>query len=397
MENHILLIIAIIIIVAKLASSFSIKLKQPPVLGMLLIGVVLGHSVFGLINTSPTTGFIFNNIGFSSVKVGTTIEFFAEIGVIFLLFMAGLETDINAMKKTGKSSLFVALAGVIIPFVSGFAIGNFFGFSFFKTMIVATIFTATSVSVSVMTLLDMKRLRSVEGSIILGAAVIDDIIAIILLTFVFGLSNPTAVLSFTFLKMFGFIVISILFGFFFINPIVQLTKKLKAEQSILSIAIGICLLYSFAAHAVEIAPITGAYLAGLFLGRTDAKMKIMEGIETLGQSIFVSIFFVNIGLSTQLWGQGLEFKFAAIFVLGAAFTKVLGSSFGAKISGFSWKRSVPIGFGMMPRGEVALVIANMAIAKGLFTSKEFSATVFMVVITALLTPFLLKWSFNRKN
>ncbi len=374
-----LLIIALIIIISKLASSFSIKLKQPPVLGMLIIGLVVGPSGLKLLHTNPF------------------IEIFAEIGVIFLLFMAGLETDLQSMKKAGKSSFLVALNGIFFPFGLGFAVGYFFGFPLFKTLIIATIYTATSVSVSVMTLLDMKKLRTVEGTTILGAAVIDDIIAIILLTLIFGLYQPGANIFLSVGTMLGYMLGAVIVGLFLFKPIMHFTKKMKAEHSILAIGLGICFLFSWAAHEVKIAPITGAYLAGLFLGRTKAKHSIMEGVETIGHSIFVSVFFLNIGLATHLWDVPIPFLFAAIFAFGAAFSKVIGSGLGARLSGFSWKRALPIGFGMMPRGEVSLVIALMAKEAKIFTQADMSVIVFMIIFTAILTPFLLKWSFHRKD
>jgi Kef-type K+ transport system membrane component KefB len=376
-SHHLLAILAFIIIIAKVFSYFSIKLKQPPVLGMLLVGLVIGPSGFHLIDSSPT------------------ISFFSEIGVIFLLFMAGLETDLNAMKRTGKSSISVALGGVLIPFALGFGAALFYEYPTVNGLVLGTILTATSVSVTVMTLIDLKRLRSVEGTTIMGAAIIDDILGILLLTFIFSFAGPTHSVWLSMTKIFGYLTVAILFGMFLVNPLIQIARKMKAEQGILSIALALCFLYAWSAETVEIASITGAYLAGLFLGQTNAKTTVLEGVETLGQSIFVSVFFVNIGLETHLWKHELHYGFTAVFIIVAIFSKMVGSGVGARMSGFSWPRANSIGIGMVPRGEVGLIIANMALARNLIGIPEFSATVFMVVLTAIITPFMLKWSFSR--
>lgn len=376
-SQHILLVIALMMVLGKLASGLSIRLKQPPVLGMLILGLVLGPSGLRLLESEPI------------------IQFFSEIGVIFLLFTAGLETDLAAMKRTGKSSFSVALAGMILPFGAGMVMGYVHGMELFPMLVLSTILTATSVSVSVMTLLDLKKLRSVEGTTIMSAAVIDDVLGILLLTFIFGFASQEAHIGLSVIKIAGFIAGALLAGIFLINPLIQLARKLKTDQGILSIALALCLIFSWAAEQAEVASITGAYLAGLFLGRTNARNTIIEGVETLGQSLFVGIFFINIGLETHLWGQDLNIVFVLTFSVVAAFTKFFGSGLGARISGFSWSRSLPIGIGMMPRGEVGLIIANMALAKNVIGAAEFSATVFMVILTALITPFLLKWSFLR--
>lgn len=379
MNEHTLAVLAAIIIIAKIFSYLSIKIKQPPVLGMLLIGLVLGPSGFKLMGSEPV------------------IKFFSDIGVIILLFLAGLETDVPAMKKSGKSSFLVAIGGVVFPFMLGVTAGRFFGYSMLSSLILGTILTATSVSVTVMTLIDMKKLRSVEGITIMGAAIIDDVLGILLLTFIFSFSSPTGNIWVSMGEIFGYLAAAILFGMFLIKPIVHFARKLKTEQAVLSVALAICFFYAWSAELVEIASITGAYLAGFFLGQTNAKTTIMEGVETLGQSIFVSVFFIHIGLETDLWGYEINFMFAAVFLAIAIFSKLIGSGAGAKLSGFSWLRSSAIGFGMIPRGEVGLIIANMAMAKGILGGAEFSATVFMVVITALITPFLLKMTLKEKG
>lgn len=379
-SEHILALIAIILILSKIFSALSSKFKQPSVLGMLLIGLVLGPSVLDVIATGPIT------------------QAFSRIGVIILLFIAGLETDIQSMKKTGRTAFAVALGGVLLPFASGFSVGYLFGYSIFTSLIFGTMCTATSVSVSVMTLIDLKKLRSVEGTTILSAAIIDDVIGILLLTFVFGIFDSAGGnIWISFGKILGYMTAALLFGVFLVRPVMNLAKNMAAEKAILSIAIALAFIYAWGAELVEVAPITGAYFAGVFIGQTRVKRTVMEEIETLGHALFIPIFFVNIGLETNLREGNFDFLFLILFVGAAIITKIIGSGGGARFSGFSFIRSFAIGIGMVPRGEVILIIANIALAKNLIGQSEFSTTIILVILSTLITPFLLKWSFNKEK
>lgn len=378
-NQHFLLHLALILIFAKVGSSLSLKLKMPPVLGMLIIGIILGPS------------------GFDIVKTDIVISYLAKIGVIMLLFSAGLETDIKKMKSQGKISLFTALGGVIIPFVLGYFTALFFGKDHYNATLVGTVLTATSVSVTVMTLIDMKRLHSPEGTSILGAAIIDDIIGIILLTFVFGLHSGGTNITWSIGKIFIFFILTFLIGYFLIKPAIFYSKRLNIEYSVLSIALAICFFFAWGAKISGVAEITGAYFAGLFIGQTDSKRNIIEGIEALGQSFFVSVFFINIGLETHLEKVSGNPWFIILIIIFAVAGKSFGAGFGAKFGGFTWKQSIRTGFGMIPRGEVALIISSMALTKGIFTQTEFSTTVLLVIISAIVTPFLLKMSFKESN
>jgi len=378
-HQHFLLHLALILIFAKVGSSISLKLKMPPVLGMLIIGIVLGPS------------------GINIVKTDIVVGYLAKIGVIMLLFSAGLETDIKKMKSQGKISLLTAIGGVIVPFGFGYFTAIFFGKDHYNATLVGTVLTATSVSVTVMTLIDLKRLHSPEGTSILGAAIIDDIIGIILLTFVFGLHTGSGNISWSIGKIFIFFGLTFVIGYFFIKPAMFYSKKLDIEYSVLSIALAICFFFAWGAKISGVAEITGAYFAGLFIGQTDSKRTVMEGIEALGQSFFVSVFFINIGLETHLENISGNPLFIILIVLFSIIGKSFGSCIGAKLGGFDFKQSLRTGFGMIPRGEVALIISSMALAKGIFTQTEFSTTVLVVIITAIITPFLLKLSFKESK
>ncbi len=376
-SQHILAQIAIIIILAKIFSEVSAKYKQPPVVGMLLVGLLIG----------PT--------GFDLIKTNEIIEFFSEIGVILLLFEAGLETDIGNMKKSGKSVFLICVNGVIIPFTSGILLALCFKMPLNEILVIGIIMTATSVSVSVMTLLDMKKFRTVEGLNIMGAAILDDIIGIILLTFIFsflgqGDKNIVGILG----DMVLYIVIAILVSFFILNKFFEYFRKSSSDDTEVSMALALSLLYSWGAKISGLAAITGSYFAGLSVGQTKSKNKVNKGIKEIGQSIFVPIFFINVGLTSNLRNGTFNLYFALIFVMVAIISKIVGGGLGAKMSGFSIRRSLVIGIGLVPRGEVALVIANMAIAKNIIGDTVFGAVVLMVLVSAISTPFMLKAVFK---
>ncbi|BDU51240.1 cation:proton antiporter [Haliovirga abyssi] len=377
-SQHLLAHVAIIIILAKIFSGISTKYKQPPVVGMLLIGLLIG----------PT--------GFDLIKTNVIIEFFSEIGVILLLFEAGLETDMEGMKKSGKSALIISTNGVIVPFISGILLAKAFHMPLNEVLVIGVIMTATSVSVTVMTLLDMKKFRTVEGMNIMGAAILDDVIGIILLTFIFsflgqGDKNAMGILG----DMVIYVAIASFIAFFVLNKVFEYSRKSSSEDTEVSMGLALSFLYSWGAKISGMAAITGSYFAGLAIGQTKSKNKVDQGIKEIGQSIFVPMFFINIGLTTNLRNGKFNLYFALIFVLVAMISKIVGGSLGAKFSGFNIKRSVAIGIGLVPRGEVALVVANMAMAKHIIGDTVFGAVVLMVIVSAITTPFMLKAAFKN--
>lgn len=376
---HFLLHLAIILITAKYVTALAIKFKLPPVLGMILAGILFGPSALDI------------------VKTDIVIKWLAKLGVILLLFAAGLDTDINQMKSQGKVSFLTATGGVILPFLLGFFTSRFFGFGNFTATLIGTVLTATSVSVTVMTLIDLKQLHSLEGTTILGAAIIDDVIGILMLTFVFGLHGGENTIILSIAKIFAYFIVSFLFGFFLFKPIIRFTKRLNVESGVVAVALALCFFFAWAAEKAGMAEITGAYIAGLFLGQTRFKRTISEGIETLGQSFFVAIFFINIGLETHLENISGNSLFIILIIFFAITGKIFGAGTGAKIGGFSLEQSKRIGVGMVPRGEVALIIASMALTEGIFTQTEYSTTVLVVILSALITPLLLKLTFKEKK
>ncbi len=378
-SQHLLAHIAIIIILAKLFSSISARFKQPAVLGMLLIGMIIGPS------------------GFDLIKTNEVLKVFAEIGVIILLFEAGLETEIEMMRKAGKSSFLSSIFGVIVPFVLGTGLAILFHLPTKEAIVIGIVLTATSVSVTVMTLMDMKKFRTVEGNTIMGAAIIDDVIGILLLTVVFSFfGSRNHSIGKVMLSISVYIIVALIFAYFFLKFIMRIARLSKDNEMELSIGLALALLYSWGAKIVGMASITGSYFSGLFIGMTKSKHRVFEGIRDLGQSLFVPIFFINIGLETNLREVGFDIKFAFLFILIAIVGKIIGGGIGAALSGFNLKRSITIGVGLAPRGEVALVVANMALAEKIISLDVFGVIVLMVVASAMVTPFLLKVSFKGR-
>lgn len=381
MENNILLHLAIIIFFSKILGALSRKLKQPPVIGMLLLGILLGPTFLHFIEPDAI------------------ISWIAEIGVLFLLFEAGLETDLKRIKKDSQQAIFPAAGGIVLPFILGSGFTYFIFHNIYQALLVGVIFTATSVSVSVMTLIDLKKLKGLEGRCIVNSAIIDDIIGILLLTFIFGITSHSTsshgTLTISIVKIIAFFVIAFAMGIYVLQPFFLNLKKILLDNVVISLAIAVVLLYSWIAEASGLAAITGAYFAGLFLGQTHHKEKVQVGITNIGKSFFVDVFFVNIGLEFNLFDIEAEPLFLTGFVLLAIFGKMIGSGLGAKLSNFDWVRSFRIGSGMIPRGEVALIVANMALEKGLVSTDILSATIMMVILSALITPFLLKLGFIK--
>lgn len=381
MEHRIFLDLAIIIFLSKILGAVSRKFRQPPVIGMLFLGVILGPTVLGFI------------------KPDEVILWIGKVGVLFLLFEAGIETDLKQIKKDSRQALTPAIGGIILPFGLGFGLAYLIAPNIIQALIVGVIFTATSVSVSVMTLIDLKKLKNIEGRTIVNAAIIDDIVGILLLTIIFGITSnvggsPNGI--YIQLGKIGlFFVLTIFGGYFLLKPFFLNLQKMMLENVAVSLAIAVVMLYAWLAESTGLAAITGAYFAGLFLGQTDYKNKVHEGISELGKSFFVDVFFVGIGLEFDLFEIETEPFVVISFIVLAILGKIVGCWLGSRMNGFDSVRSFRIGVGMVPRGEVALIVANMAVAKGLISSDLLSATILMVIASAVFTPLMLKFSFTK--
>lgn len=368
-----------LLILSKFAVHFGSKNKIAPVFMLILIGLLCGPSCSGLIHEN------------------SILAFFAELGVLMLLFSSGLETDIQSMKKSGVPGLIVAAGGVIIPFIFGFGLCKYYGFSNVRACFVGVILTATSVSVTVMTLWELKQLKSRIGSIILSAAIIDDIICIIILSFVLSFSGGTGNIYLMLGKMSLYIVFVCLAGFYVFPPLMNLSRKFKAPESNFSIALGLMFLACGFAELSGVSPITGAYLSGLFLSLTSSKEKILEKTEIVSNAMFIPLFFILIGLRTDVSGiNSQNLGFILIFVFLGIAGKIIGSGGASLALKNSFIDSLKLGVGMMPRGEVALVVIAAGKQAKIVMPLEMNATIMLVIISAGLAPILLRLLYSRQ-
>lgn len=383
MESYdFLLFVTIILLSTKIFSLLSQKVNMPQVVGALLVGVLLGPSCLNILHE---TDFLTKS---------------AEIGVIFLMFLAGLDTDFDDLKATGKSALIIAFVGVLIPLGSGFLTYFLFFHGerpdtmiFLESAFVGIVLTATSVSITVETLREMGKLKGKMGTSILGAAIIDDILGIIALTVITSFTVPGVEIMLVLLKIFLFFVFIAVCGFFVFRLFRKLEIVYGTKRRVAIYAVVFCLLLSYISEVYfGVADITGAYFAGLILCNvTETKSYIASKINITSYMFFTPIFFASIGIKTVITGMSQELiLFTLALLIVAILSKIVGCGLGAKICGFSNMDSPAIGVGMISRGEVALIVAQKGEQAGLISSTLFPAIVLVVIVTTLITPILLK-------
>ena len=386
MSYKFLLDLALILLSTKALGLLSKKFNLPQVVGALLAGILLGPA---LLNILHETDFIHS---------------LAELGVIILMFTAGLEADVKELKKTGKAATIIAILGVFIPLIGGFLVAKAFNTgtgtkALMENIFMGVILTATSVSITVETLKELGKLSTKAGNTILGAALIDDILGIIILTVVTSLSDATVNVYIVLGKIVAFFVISIIVGI--------ILKKLflkwigRHDQDLRRFVIGafvVCLLFSYCAeHFFGVADITGAFIAGLIMAGTDRTHYINTRFETLSYMFLSPIFFASIGIQVTLGEMnGKLILLTIVLLIVAILTKVVGCLIGAKICRYTTREALQIGTGMVSRGEVALIVANKGIMAGLVTSAMLAPIVIMVVITTVITPIFLEMVFKEK-
>ena len=384
-------LLSIILLSAKMAGYISIRLGQPSVLGELLVGIILGPSVLNMLNLP----FIEHALAETIVKLG-------ELGVLLLMFLAGLELHFGEMRQNIRVAALAGLMGVVWPVLLGWGVGLLFGLDQSAALFLGLTLGATSVSISAQTLIELKALRSRVGLSLLGAAVFDDILIILLLSVFLALQGgggSSYDVLLIIVRMVLFLALSVMFGLWALPWIIRRISKLPVSQGLLTISLVVMLAYGIAAEYFGgMAAITGAFLAGLMLARTPEKERIETGMHALAYGLFVPIFFVNIGLSINL----REFQFQAllftiVIILVAVAGKWIGSGWGARLGGLSQKESIQLGAGMISRGEVGLIVASVGMRQGLVDAEEFSAIVVMVLITTLVTPPILRALFSQKD
>lgn len=395
---QLLLALALIMAAAKLSGAAASRIGQPAVFGEILAGLVLGPTVLDMLAWAPFVQVLPVAHG-STPALIESLRDLAELGVILLMFVAGLETDLAEMRRVGTVAFWAALGGVLMPLVAGSLTATLYGLPLFWTGIfIGTILTATSVSISAQTLMELNALRSREGSTILGAAVIDDVLGIILLSVVVafaraGGGTSGAEIGWIVIRMALFFAGAIALGRWF-DPIAAWAGRLAVSQGLLAVVLVIAFLYAWAAEFVGgIATITGSYLAGVLFAQTRVKSQIDAGIHPLTYSMLVPVFFISIGLVANGRVLGGQVGFTVILVLVAIVTKALGCGLFARLSGFDTTASVRVGVGMISRGEVGLIVAGYGLANGLIGIDVFSATVITVLATTMVTPPLLRLVF----
>lgn len=390
MSYHYLFDLAIILLSTKALGIVTKKFHMPQVVGALLAGLIFGPACLNILSETDF------------------IKKMAELGVIALMFAAGLETEMSEMKKTGKISILVALLGVLVPLAGGFAVAHFFnqdGFAvegtsvLLQNIFIGVILTATSVSITVETLKEMGKLSTSVGNTVLGAALIDDILGIIALTLITSVADASVNIGIVLGKVVLFFVFAGVVGVVFYRIFKKWTLHHDEDRRrYVIVAFSFCLLMAFVAEEVfGVADITGAFIAGLIISNTVKRDYISQRFETMSYLLLSPIFFASIGLTVELTAMSMALVyFAVVLTIVAILTKIIGCGLGAKICGFSLKESVQVGTGMVSRGEVALIVASKGAALGLLSNTLFTPIVIMVVATTILTPVLLKLVFSEK-
>ena len=373
--------LAIIIVSAKVFGLIANKLKAPQVVGEIIAGLLIGPCVLGWVEQTEF------------------LSRMAEIGVVLIMFGAGLETNMKDLLKTGPKALLVALVGVFVPLVGGavtymliFGFSEFGSENFMRAVFIGTIMTATSVGITVQTLKELGHLKGHIGTLIMSSAIIDDIIGIIVLTFVIGFKDPNSAPMDVVIRTGLFILFSFGVGIISYYAFKFIDKRYPHKRRIPILGLALCMIMAYCAEKFfGIADITGAYVAGLILCNLRDSEYIAEKMDISSYMLFGPVFFASIGLKTQFDGITPELLlFSAAFVFTALITKVIGCGTTAKLLGYSTKDSLKVGVGMMTRGEVALIVSQKGLSVGLMDPVYFTSVILLIIVSSVSTPILLK-------
>ena len=373
--------LAIIVVFAKVFGLIARKLKAPQVVGEIIAGLVVGPSVLGI------------------VKLNQFLDICAGLGVVLLMFSAGLGTNLKQLLHTGVKALLIACAGVLVPLIGGTLLYmGFYGFSaigtpqFFTAVFIGVIMTATSVSITVETLKELGKLKTELGTTILSAAIIDDVIGIMVLTFVIGFKNPDSNPGFVALSTLAFFALSVVLGFVIYKAFKIIDKRWPHTRRIPILALALCFGLSYVAEKVfGIADITGAYVAGIILSKLHDSDYIEQKMDINSYMIFGPIFFASIGLKTEISGFTWELLlFSLAFVAVALVSKIIGCGAMSRLCGFKGSDTLKVGVGMMTRGEVALIVAQRGLTEGMIGSEYFTSVILLIIVSSILTPIILK-------
>jgi len=374
-------LLALMLFLTLVVSHIFNKLNLPAVIGQLILGVILGKGVLNI------------------VKSNNDVELFAEIGVILLMFLAGLESDLKLLRKHLLPSINVAIFGVILPVALTLLTALIFGINLKESIFISVVFAATSVSISVEVLKSLNYLSSASGTVILGAAVVDDILAISILSVMSG----TLTGDFSAKKLLMLLGLWVLFGVlvvvlhkWVIPQLMKLSEYVQATHAPTIFALVICFVMAYIADEVQLDAVLGAFVAGIAVSNSkDYNEKISRNIETVGYAIFIPIFFISIGLNLEFTTFLKDFWLIVVMTLTGILGKLIGSGFGARISGFSMRDSYVIGSGMISRGEMALIIAQIGFGVKLLSEEYYSAVIISIILITIIAPFFLKHSISK--
>ncbi len=381
MEYTYLLVLALILLSTKILGVASEKIHMPQVVGALLAGIILGPSGLGVMHSSDFL-----------VKT-------AEIGVIMLMFTAGIDTDLSELKRTGAKSFVVAVMGVFVPLIiCGALYFFFFGQeltfeNILKAAFVGSVFSATSVSITVETLNEMGKLKTTTGTVLLSAALIDDILGIVVLSVLSGLSTGNSNPLIVIVRIAVFFVFTFAVGWIMNKVFTSIAEVHWHSRRVAIWALAFCLIMAYCAEALfGVADITGAYFAGLILCNvTKCRQFVAKKFTVTAYMVFTPVFFASVGMKTNLRTMNSSILIFAVFlVIGAVVSKIIGCGLGAKMCKFTNHQALVIGTGMVARSEVALMVAQKGIDAGMIDSTILPAIIVSVIASALITPILLK-------
>lgn len=374
--------IVLVLFATKLSGHLAARIGQPSVLGKIIVGIILGPALLGWVHDTEL------------------LTVFSQIGVLLLMFLAGLETDLQEMNRNKKAAIYVALGGILLPIILGYAGSQYYGLSVGESIFIGLLLSATSVSISVQALRELGWLNSKEGSTLLGAAVLDDIVVVILIAIAMSFfAGSDTNIGLLIGKKVLFFAVLIVLAKWFIPHFIKLFKKFKVTdtESILSAGLIICFGLSYFAEFLGIAGIIGAFFAGIAIAQTEYKDEIEHKVEPIAYGIFVPFFFVSIGLAVSFDGIGEQIGFIIVFSIIAVVSKFIGSGLGAKLAGFNTKSSMGVGAGMVSRGEVALILAAMGLEGGLLPGNYYTSIIIVIIVTTIVTPPLLKVIFGKRT
>jgi len=375
-------VLALILISTLILGHLSRQIGLPAVIGQLLAGILLGPAVLNWIQ--PTH----------------LVSEFSEIGVILLMFIAGLESDLGLLRKYFKPGLFVAVIGVIFPIAVIFFFSEGWGFSPTSSLFLGITFAATSVSISVEVLKELNALDGKNGATILGAAVVDDILTVLILSVTVSLLGTgekanAAPLWLTLIEQvayFGAIYIVVKW----LAPyLMHLAQRLYPSIAVTIMSLLLCLGMAYVADLIGLSAVIGAFFAGIAVSQTDYRKEVDQNVEAIGYAVFIPVFFVSIGLNMRFAGLWEDILFIVILTVLALLTKWLGGGLGARLAGDSLADSNVIGAGMVSRGEMALIVAQIGFDAHLLGSEYYSAVIVVIILTTLIAPLMLKDAIKR--